>query len=249
MNNTMIGSYIRGDESYSFEFYTSLSAANKVKFVNSISDILVGENYNSVLRDLLFDFFVVDIFAIDVDTYEVRTSDYFLNDVEEFLDETNIVDIIKANAEDGVMEELSEALDKNIAFRTGIHPNPLNDALAGLVNTLEKKLSDIDLDAAMEMVSAFTGITEDFTPQSIMDAYMNTDIAKKNIKELEESKAKRNEFIDGLADEDNKVIDINSGKKSAKKSSGASKNSKSKSVKKDEGVKKDEKDSGKDAEK
>lgn len=182
------GTYFKGEESINFDFYTNLSIAKKVEFVNSVTSIVVGDgNYNFVIRDLVFDFYLVDIFTT-VDTVDFKTSNSFLDDVEEFLEETNIVDVVKANMEVGLLEELDKAVNLNIEYLTGIHHSPLNDALSNLMNTLERKINEVDLNSMMEMASKFSGMTEDFTPENVVKAYMSTDTYKKNVIELEEAK-------------------------------------------------------------
>ena len=185
------GTYTYGEDNHSFKFYTDLSVSKKVRFVNSVASLVVdGESYNSVIRDLLFDFYVIDTMT-DVDTVELEKSSNFLDDVEAFLLETNIVDIVKANAFPTLFEELNNAVDKAIEYKSGIHSNPLNDALSGLINTLEKKLDSFDMNGAMEMASKFSGMTEEFTPENIVKAYLQTDIHKENLDEIAKAKAEK----------------------------------------------------------
>lgn len=188
MKNIKIGTYVYNNETYSFNFGTDLSIADKAKFVNSIVDLVVSdENYNSIIKDLIIDFYTIDFFT-DVDTTKLKKSHNFLDDVEEFLEETNIVDIVRANASVGVFEQLNKAVIDSISYRTGIHPSPLNDALASLVNTLEKKVKEFDMSGAMEMVQKFVGMAGELTPENVVDAYVNSDTHKKNLKEIVESK-------------------------------------------------------------
>lgn len=215
------GTYFKGEESFNFDFYTNISTAKKVEFVNSVASLVVdGVNYNSVIRGLVFDFYLIDIFTT-VNTVDLKTSDFFLDDVEEFLEEANIVDIVRANMEVGLIEELNKAVDLNIEYLTGIHTNPLNDALTSLVNTLEKKLEEIDLDSAMEMASKFSGMTGEFTPENIVNAYLNSDVHKNNVVEIAEAK-KNKDVITKKLDETVKTVDgskfkeDNESKKSAK---------------------------------
>lgn len=204
MKNVMTGVYVRDGENYSFEYGTDLTTTDKLKFVKSVVSLVVDDmNYNSVIRDLVTDFYIVDIFT-NVDTTEFKESSFFINDVEAFLEENNIVDIVKTNAKDGLIDELNKAIDDNIEYRTGIHKNALNDALTSLINTLEKKLNSVDLGSLLEVMESFGGITDEFTPQNIVNAYMNTDVAKNNIKELDKVKKRNAEF----AEEVSKVIDI-----------------------------------------
>lgn len=188
MNNMKTGVYTYNNESNNFNFKTDLSVAEKLRFVNSVVDIVVDEtHYNSVIRDLIFDFYIIDIMT-DVDTKELKDSLNFLNDVEDFLLSTNIVEIVKANAFPTLFDELNSAVDKSIAYRTGIHPSPLSDALASLLSTLEKKINEVDLDSMMGMAQKLASMTGEFTPDSIVDAYINSDMHKKNLAEIVEAK-------------------------------------------------------------
>ena len=216
-NNTKTGVYFYGDESYDFNFLTSLSASKKISFINSIVDTVVDNNYYTVVRDMLFDFAIIRTFT-DIDTTFVKNSDSMIDTIEEFLDETNIVDIVKANMKIGLLEELNESVDKAIEFRTGIHPNPLNEALASLLSTLEKKVNEIDLGSAMGMAQKFMGMTEDLTPESLINAYMNSDTHKDNVVEIAKSKknkksknSKKNEIKigEGLGEAIRAVVEEN----------------------------------------
>ena len=200
MKNVMTGSYFYNDEVLNFNFGTDLTAEDKVAFVSSVTETLVGSNYNYIVKDLIFDFMIVKLFT-SVDTTEIKE----INKIEEFLDKTNIVDIVEANAKEGLIEELKKSVDLNIEYRTGIHTNYLNEALANLVNTLENKIANIDLDSAMEMAKNFAGMTSELTPESIVNAYINSDVHKNNLVEIKESKKKKSE---SLKDMDKKVKSI-----------------------------------------
>lgn len=188
--NMKNGVYTYNGESRNFNFRTDLSVAEKLKFVNSVMNLVVDEkHYNSVIRDTIFDFYIVD-FMTDVSTKELKDSSTFLNDVEDFLLSTNVVEIVKANAFPTLFDELNDAVNKSIQYLTGIHPSPLSDALAHLLSTLEKKINEVDLDSMMGMTQKFASMTGNFTPDSIVSAYMNSDMYKKNLAEIAEAKNK-----------------------------------------------------------
>lgn len=195
MKEMKTGTYIRNNNTYTFKFYTDLSMFKKLKFINSVVDTVISEeNYNSIIRDLTFDYMLVKFFT-DVDTEEIQNSANMIDAIELFLSETNIVDIVKANVEFGLIEELNKSIDLNIEYKTGIHPNPLNEALSSILSTLERKLDSFDMNGAMEMASKFSGMTGEFTPESIVNAYMNSDVHKKNLVEIAEAKKnKKNEI-------------------------------------------------------
>ena len=202
MKNIKMGTYINytSDESYNFNFATDLSAYRKMMFVNYVANSLVDEDrYDSIVRDLIFDFGLVSIMT-DIDTSFINQMDDDGNIVnpiifiEKFLEETNVVDIVKANIEVGLLDELNKAVDKSIEYRTGIHPNPLNEALASLVSTFEKKVNEFDMGSMIDMAQKFAGMTGDFTVDKVVNAYIDSDLHKKNVEEIAESKTKNDEI-------------------------------------------------------
>lgn len=204
MKNIMNGAYVRNDELVDFNFATDLSAYKKMLFVNYVVNSIVDENsYDSIIKDLVFDFGLVEIMT-DIDTSFIDVKDEdgnIINPIifiEQFLEETNIVDIVKANMEIGLLDELNNAVDKSIEYRTGIHPNVISDALSNLIKTIDNKVKEFDLDGMMDMAKLFTGMTEDFTTENIVNAYMESDIHKNNVIEIEESKKQRVEFAEDM---------------------------------------------------
>lgn len=204
MKNIKTGTYINytTDESYNFEFATDLSAYRKMMFVNYVVNSIVDDDrYDSIVRDLIFDFGIVSIFT-DVDTSFINRTDdegNLINPIifiEQFLEETNVVDIVKANMEAGILEELNKAVDKSIEYKTGIHPSPISDALASLLSTLENKINEVDLDSMMGMAQKFANMTSDLTPESVVNAYINSDMHKKNLEEIAESKSDKNKIVE-----------------------------------------------------
>ena len=189
--NVMTGVYTNNGELYNFTFNTNISVENKLKFVDTVVSILVDENhYNSVIRDLIFDFYIIDILT-DVDVEELKRSPNFLNDVEQFLSETNIVEIVKANDYYNLLNELNDAIDKSIQYLTGIHPSPIADSISSLIRTIENKINEIDLDNMMSMAQKFANMTEDFTLENAMNLYMNSDVHKKNLADIANFKSNK----------------------------------------------------------
>lgn len=203
MKNIKTGTYINytNDESYKFDFATDLSAHRKLMFVNYVVNSLIDEDrYDFVVKDLVFDFGLVALMT-DIDTSFINRIDENNNPInpiifiEPFLEETNVVDIVKSNMEVGLLEELNEAVDISIRYRTGIHPSPIADSLASLLSTLEKKINEIDLGSAMEMAQKFAGMTGEFNLDNVMKAYMESDIHKENLEEIAKVKKNNNEVV------------------------------------------------------
>ena len=198
MNETMkemkMGVFTYNDESYNFDFKTSLSAYEKQVFVKTVINNIIDDNgYDVVIKDLIFNFAIIEMFT-NIDTSFINMEDDDGNGIapiiiiEHFLKETNVVDIVVDNMEIGLFDELSDAVDLNIQYLTGIHPNPLNKAIANLVSTIEKKINEVDLNSMMDAAQKFANMTEDFTIDNVIKAYMNSDIHKENLIEIEEAK-------------------------------------------------------------
>lgn len=205
MNEMKTGAYFYNDESFNFDFVTNLTMSNKISFVNSVTDTVVGNNYNSLIRDMMFDHMIVQLFT-NVGDFYFKNVDNTIDAIERFLEGTNIANIVKANIDDGLLDELNKAVDKAIEYRTGIHTNPINEALSSLLSTIEKKINEVDLPSMMDMAQKFASMTDEFTPDSIVNAYMNSDIHKKNLAEIEESKKGKIEIAKNL---DKSIKEVN----------------------------------------
>ena len=185
--NVKTGAYTYKNESIPFNFYTELRAVDKIKFINAVCDTLIDTNYYSVIRDLVFDFQIVNVFT-DVVVPELQDSPSPISIIEEFLDDTNIVEIVKANVDKKLIAELEKAVDENIEYRTGIHKNTLEDALTSLLHTVEQKINDVDTEGMMEMAMKLNSISDELTPERILQAYSETDMFKNRIVEKEKER-------------------------------------------------------------
>lgn len=235
MKNIKTGTYFNytNDETYNFKFATDLSAHRKLMFVNYVVNSIIDEDrYDYIVKDLVFDFGLVALMT-DIDTSFINSTDEDgdpINPIvfiEPFLEETNIVDVVKANMEVGLLDELNEAVNKSIEYRTGIHPSPIADSIASLLSTIEKKISEVDLGSAMEMAQKLAGITDEFNLDNVMKAYMESDIHKTNLEEIAKTKAKRTKIAENLDKAIKEVNEENKGKKKSTKS-------KSKKIQKEE---------------
>lgn len=188
------GVFTYKDESYNFDFKTSLSAYDRQVFVRTVVDNLISDDsYDVVIKDLVFDFVIVEMFT-NVDTSFINMKDEDGEDIsqiiliEHFLKESDIVDIVKANMDNGVLDELNRAIDLNIQYRTGIQSNSFGEAVASLIATLEKKINEFDLGDMVGLAKKFANTTEDFNLDNLVNAYMNSDIHKDNLKAIAEVK-------------------------------------------------------------
>ena len=175
------GVYKNNGEDISFDFNTTLRASEKASLVNGVTYLLIGDNYNYVLKDMLIDILIVNSFT-NVDISNILSSNTMIDDAEDFLNNTNIVEIVKENMEYGLLDEIELAIDLNVEYKTGIHRNIISDSIASLVNTLEKKVSDfnVDSESLFGMMDVLNGISGELTMDKMLDAYAKSDMYKQN---------------------------------------------------------------------
>lgn len=164
-----------------FNFNTSLRMIEKMEFVSSVVDIVVGNNFYNFLKDFIFNFEIITMFTdIDVSNIINPENTEAIDMIEDLLNNTNVVEIVKANMEDGLLDELIKAVNDAIEYRTGIHEDYFKKGLISLINTIENKISDIDIENMADSIQKFTKMTEGMTPEKMIDAYIASDAFKEN---------------------------------------------------------------------
>ena len=172
MKDVMTGVYTYNGEDFTFEYKTDLSVEEKDIFVLNVCDIIIDEDYHSLLRNLAFDLQLIDVFS-DVDLSEMKKAENNISLIEVFIKETNIPNIIKVNLKEGLLEELNEAIDANVEYRTGIHKNALGEALASFVKTLESNIKGVDAETMMEAANALSGLGGELNMDNLVKSYIN----------------------------------------------------------------------------
>ncbi len=218
-----LGTYEYQKSEVPFNFTTDLSMTNKIRFVKTVVGFVVDEDeqmFNAIVRDLFFNFAVLDAFTdVDVDDLidSFGTEDY-IDELEDFFKETQIIEIIKKNMVEGLWDELNDAVDDAIAFKTGIHKDGITYSVVQLIRNLNKRLEGFDTDGMMDFVEKITNMSGEFTAEKLMDAYANSELHKqvvsdekdsdkveKKTKKAINSKKKTEEKHDDVS-----VVDINS---------------------------------------
>lgn len=196
--NIKTGVYSYKGKDITFNFYSNLTAYDKIKFINFVvNTLIVGDDYYAVIKELIFDFEIIDIFT-DIDISEIKEAPDTINRIEDFLSETNIVEIVKANVDKELIEELSRAVDDNIEYRTGIHKNNFTDILSHFLKVVEKKIENINTEEMMEMATKINNIAGELTPEKILDAYSRTDMFKQKISDANKQRKTHNQKINKI---------------------------------------------------
>lgn len=192
----MNGVYVFDGVEKEYNYITDMTALTKAKFVTMVSQLLIGENYLSILRDLVFDFVLIKLMTnVDVSNITDPENADGLSMMEEFVLRTDIVETLKSDMREGLLDELNKAVDDNIEYRTGIHKNPIADAVASFVKVLEKQVQDIDTGKIMGIAEALGKISGEFTPEKVNEAYFNSPMFKQRQAELIAERKKRDDAL------------------------------------------------------
>lgn len=199
ITTTDVATYIDNGETIEFNYYLDVPMSRKLAFVDSVVDAVVGDDYYyPMLKDIMFNFRMVQFFT-DIDTGVVNYGDAeedVVDQIVDFVERTNAADILKISINFDVVQELYDAVDKLIEYKTGIHPSPIADGIAKFLDTVEKKFADIDVDAMTGMAKVFGKLQGDITPDKMLDAYAKSDIFKKQHEDVVKNQKKRDKAME-----------------------------------------------------
>ena len=177
-NEMKNGVYTKGEKTFEFSFITDLSASKKMDFVNSVVGYVVTtSDYNFVIKDIIFDFEIIHKFT-NYNISDIKEADDTLGAIEELLETTNIVEIVKSNMVDGLYEELVKAVDLDIQYKTGIRNNDILNSVERILDTIEEKVKDIDTKGLDEFVKVFNGVLGELTPDKLLEAFAKSNMYK-----------------------------------------------------------------------
>lgn len=177
-NEMKNGVYTKGEKTFEFSFLTDLSASKKMDFVNSVVGYVVtNSDYNFVIKDIIFDFEIIHKFT-NYNISDIKEADDTLGAIEELLNTTNIVEIVKSNMVDGLYEELVKAVDLDIQYKTGIRNNDILNSVERILDTIEEKVKDINTKGLDEFVKVLNGVSGELTPDKLLEAFAKSDMYK-----------------------------------------------------------------------
>ena len=173
-----------------FKYRTELTLQQKVSFVNFVLGVIFDDDYCfSIIKNEVFDIALIYMFT-DVLQYDEDFT-FSLNNIDEMLNTTNVIDILKKEIDNDLIKDLNEVIDINIAYKTGVNVNSISTSFSSLLKTIENKVSDFDVDEFSNTLKKFGDITNGMSPDKIMELYTKTDAYKKNYKSTLSTKNKQ----------------------------------------------------------
>ena len=171
------GYYNRGDEGVEFHYNVELDAESKLRFVANMTGLLVGEHYNGIIKDMLFNYTLVSEFT-DIDLSVIHKSENAVYEMEKFFDNTDLADQLMHVIDEALINELNDAIAKDIEYKTGIRINSFESSFSRFIDALTKKINMTDVDGVLKSV------LNNMSPDKVIEAYMNSDIFKKRNAEI-----------------------------------------------------------------
>ena len=169
---------VRNGATTEFNYCYDISMSQKIAFVNSVVNPVVGDDYYyPMIKDIMFEFRMIQFFT-DIDT-DVVDGDDVIDQIVKFLESNDAADVVKVSVNFDVVQGLYDAVDKAIEYKTGIHPSPIADGIASILDTLEQKFAGIDMDAMTGMAKVFSKLQGNITPDKMLEAYANSDVFRK----------------------------------------------------------------------
>lgn len=185
---------------HTFNYFTDLTTSSKIKFINMVTNTIVTEDaFYSVAMDIMFNFELIDIFT-DIDVSEILNAANTIDCMEDFVRSTNIVDILLANVRVGLVDELRDAVNKNVAYKTGIHHMEIESAITSLLRMAEEKLSSIDVGEMIGYIKQMGDMATEITPERILQAYEKSDAFKMNVQARQDALKRDSDNITYMAD-------------------------------------------------
>lgn len=189
--------YIKDGNEFEFSYYSNPPISTKLSFVKSVVDsVVVGDYYYPIIKDMVFDFYLIDFFSDAV--IDIETDNVGVDDIEEYLSGNNAAATIKLGMDLMVLNELYDSVDKGIEYKTGIHPSPIADAIVNVLDIVQSKLSGLDVDAMTGMANVFSNMSGNITPEKMLEAYAKSDVFKKQHEDAVANQAKRDKTMDAV---------------------------------------------------
>lgn len=185
-NEIMTGAYIdtKTNKETLFTFKTNISVKNKIQFVSDVTTLIVGDNYFSFLKDLIFDFEIINVFT-DIDVSEILEATDVIGEIENIVTNTKIVEIVKSNIDNTLLEELKTAVDNNVEYKTGVHQNTIENSIGQLISIIENKIDSIDTKTILQMAETLSTLSGNLTSEGIIDAYAKSPAFLESLKDRE----------------------------------------------------------------
>lgn len=189
MNYNMTGQFTYKDETYDVKYTDTLTTFEKLQFINNTVSWVVGEDYRPILKRFAYRYNLCLLSNVDFNQF-VSADENGNNIAEliEFIDSTDLPDMIEAELDTAVVNELKENIDLDIEYRTGIHRDSISSAVSDLINKFSKKMDEVLTPDALDALTKIASMT-DPEPKEMVNAFIDNNEHHEQIEALIQNQA------------------------------------------------------------
>ena len=164
------------------KIFTNLSIKSKIGLVNFVVNTIVDDtDFYFIATDIIFNFALVK-FLTDVDIDIDKNVGLGLTELEEFFDGNDIVDVIRDTLGKDFINKLYQSVQYGVEYKTGVKINDVSQSFIKLLDTIEEKISKIDMGEMLNTVKVISSFNGNFSPDNILNDFAKTDIFKEKIR-------------------------------------------------------------------
>lgn len=181
---------------YKIKSYVNMS--DRIKIIKNTTRLcLIDDDYFSCLKDIAFDIALINVLT------DIDLGDMSIDDTENFIKNTNVIDSIKSAIGENFIEKLKQETSYNIEYKTGIHEDSVSKSISNFFKILNEKIhfDQVKADTILEKLNTLN--LENLDINAIVDAYVKSEEFKSNKSDLINSK---NEEIRNLTEKINELV-------------------------------------------
>ena len=163
---------------YEYTYKTDLNIKEKAEFVVFVTNRIISEHYNKVMYDFVFDLALIQMFTdIDIKNTILGIEDdiddwEYIFALQRFMSKTTVLSEIKDGIKLGLLDELKEAVDCNIEYKTGVRPNRIEEAVLGLIDLITAKVKETEINVSdvKKNIEMFPKFVKNTSSQEMINA-------------------------------------------------------------------------------
>jgi hypothetical protein len=181
---------------YNIKSYVNMS--DRIKIIKDTARLcIIDDDYFSCLEDIAFDIALINVLT------DIDLGDMSIDDTDNFIKNTNVIDSIKSAIGENFIEKLRQETSYNIEYKTGIHEDSVSKSISNFFKILNEKIYFDQVKANTILEKLNTLNLENLDINAVVDAYVKSEEFKSNKSDLINSK---NEEIRNLTEKINKLV-------------------------------------------
>lgn len=170
MNKVETSIYTFNNETKKYHYDTKITASNKMAIVGGTADLILDNNNMSgyAVKDLMFNIVLLKVLT-DIDF----SDDMTLDDYEEFIEETDVIEVLQSALGYNVLQELESCVMVNLQYMVGdkgVKIDVLSSSLSRLINTISDNVASFNVKDTKKFMSAINKISGEINTEKFVKA-------------------------------------------------------------------------------